>query len=210
MSRRMKVLIIVGILGALILLVLLLISRNNFYVEVKVLPEDATITLDGEPIKPGRVALSPGEHTFVASREFFGDATEVVNTNNVSSGHIVYLLPTPDSAEALEWLQQNPEVQKERESLGGAAFNQDTADVNERFPYIVNLPFRSLDFNVDYGFDDNRNIRLIVTIFLPAAVPEGTPEHDQQFERIKQNAIEYLQSIEVDVDNTNIEYKTSS
>lgn len=210
MSRRTKVLIIVGILGVLILLVLLLINRSNFYVEVKVLPEDSTLTLDGQPIEPGRVELSPGEHTFVASREFFGDATETINTDNISSGHIVFLLPSPDTPEALQWLQQNPEVQRERENLGGQQFNQDAAHVAENYPYVEEeLPYRSLDFNVDYGFDENRVIKLVVTIFLPAAVPEGTPEHAQQFERIKENAIQYMRDIGVDVDNTNIEYRTS-
>jgi hypothetical protein len=210
MSRRTKVLIVVGILGALILLITLLINRSGFYVEVKVLPEDSTVTLDGQPIEPGRIELSPGEHTFVASREFFGDATETVNTDNISSGHVIFLLPSPDTPEALQWLQQNPKVQLERENLGGQQFNQDAAHVAENYPYVEELPYRSLDFNVDYGFDENRVIKLIVTIFLPAAVPEGTPEYDQQFEQIKQNALDYLRSIEVDVDNTNIEFKADS
>lgn len=204
-----KIIILAGlVLAALAALVALttLGTLNKVKVEVVAIPEDSSITLDGEPIDAGVVSLEPGTHTLTASREFFTEVSVTVHTDDIVPSEPIYLLPIPSTPEAFQLLEDNPELQQRREAAGAIQAEQKKRSIESRYPYIGELPHTTIDYKVDYGFDDEDQIFIEVTLYPPAAVTPGTDLYRQQLQQFKDDALGYLESIGVDTDQTEITF----
>lgn len=208
MKLRTKIIIAASILILAIVIILLAFSnRDTVRVEVIAIPEDSSITLDGQPIEAGPVDLELGTHTLTASREFFGDAVVTINTEDIEPGEPVYLLPIPNTPEAQELLRNDSQMQYRREAAAGVESEQTQRSLTRQYPFLEELPYKNPDFQINYGFDDSQQLFLTVTVSLPAAVVEGTPEYDTWYERVKQDAVDYMESIEINTESTRIDYK---
>lgn len=180
--------------------------RGETMVKIIVVPEDSKITVDGAQSKSGTVYLKPGKHEIKASRQYFTDVTKNVDTKDLKSGQEIYLLPGIDSPEAIKWLNDHPEVQEMREAVGGAQAAANSETIAEKYPFITNLPYRTLDFQVDYSITGEKyDISFQVTLN-PVAVIPGTPEYKQQVVEYKQLALEYLESQGVDTKKAKISF----
>lgn len=158
--------------------------------QVKALPADSRITLDGRTIKSGTIYVKPGTYTLTASRQYFGTVTKVIDTRKGTN--IVYLLPIPNSAAALEWLSKHPDVQYQREALGGADSENTQQSLTATAPIIKKLPFSNFQYRVDYSIDSAGHIAFQVTLY-PSGNP-GDPLYQQQLQQYKASALQFLQS----------------
>lgn len=186
------------------LLVVMWQPPGTVRVTIKAIPDDSAITLDGKSIQAGRQDLSKGNHTFKVSRQYFDDTTKTVNTDNLQNGQTLYLLPDATSKEALQWLKDHPDVQAQREAAGGAVTNQTQTNDTKNYPYINQLPYEAIDFKVDYGYKNDGQINLVVTL-QPYSDPQQDPaDYQQQLKDYKTEALNYLKSINVDINTTPI------
>ncbi len=202
MDKRTRTLLLASValiaVVGLGLIVLLWQTPGTVRITVTALPDDSTITLDGKSIKSGRQDLPKGTHTFKANRQYFDEVTKVVDTNDLKNGQTVYLLPGVSSKEAIQWLNDHPDVQKQREAAAGAVVSQDQATTLQKYPYIGQFPYEAIDFRVDYGYTNKGLLALTVTL-QPYSDPQNAPDdYQQQLKDYKAEALDYLKSIKVD------------
>jgi hypothetical protein len=203
---RRKLSIVLGGTLLIIAAVLVFMRSSGQYVTVVALPKDSSIKLDGKPIKAGRVKLSSGKHTFLASRQFFDDDQQTIDTKKLTT-KTLYLLPKPNSAEAVQWLHEHPEVQREREAAGGEDAIVKQKALLDQYPIIAKLPHETLDYKVDYAVDADGTVSFKVTLY-PFAKP-STPEYESQINQEKEGALSYLKNNGVDTIKTSITYAVS-
>jgi hypothetical protein len=121
------------------------------------LPKDSVITIDGQRSQAGDVYLKPGSHTFIAAKDGFTDAKKILKTQK-GEKQVVYLLPIPSSQKALEYLASNPNIQAQREAVGGQEDTTITKETTAQSPIIKLLPFTDIygPFSIDYGTSHDR------------------------------------------------------
>jgi hypothetical protein len=169
---------------------------------IQVLPADSTITLDGDEIKSGTVYLSPGIHTFSASRQYFDRVTKQIDTKNINSAPI-YLMPIPNSENARGWLSEHPDVQRQREAQGGTESNSTQEKLTKNNSVLDKLPVDTLDYRIDYSVDSNDNISFTITLY---AVNKNPQQYTQQLQQFKAEALQFLKSNGVSPSNYSIKY----
>ncbi len=131
-------------------------------VTIDVLPSDAKITVDDKPI--GTTAyITPGVHTFKATKKGFRDATTVLSISE--SRNTVSLLLPANSVEAQIWYNSYPDQQKVQ-SLSDKSANERGMTMHTRFPLIDKLPYIDIGgpFAIDYGFTGTANADIYFTI----------------------------------------------
>lgn len=157
-------------------------------VEIDVIPDDATVKLDGAETKERSFALTPGSYRFEASKDGFEPSVQFVEVPEPDTEIEVGLTPNPISKEANEWLEKNPEIQMQREALGGLNAGRSGAERERQTPLLVDLPYdqfgryegRIGPFSVDYGPTEDRQNG--VFILISNSSPNG-----------RKNALEWIQ-----------------
>lgn len=139
--------------------------RGKTKVEIVALPHDSKLTLDDASLAEGSLYLKPGSHTFTAERQYFDKFSRKIETQNLKDNQIIYLMPIPTSAEALNWLKDHPSVQAEREAAGGAEDQQIQSVLGAKYPILKSLPYTDIrgPFTINYGTVPNGTIDLTVT-----------------------------------------------
>ncbi|HSW66025.1 MAG TPA: hypothetical protein VLI54_02720 [Bacillota bacterium] len=209
--KQKRLLLITGgaVFGLFILIAFVsLLAGHSITVNVVAIPEDSSISLDGKTIKAGKVRMSRGEHTLTATRQFFDKATRKINTADIDTAQPLYILPIPKSPSAIDYLTKNPKVQQQRESAGGIISIQNQQIITKKYPIVGNLPYKTLDFRIDYSLDDEYNLSLTITTFPIAVQSEDAARYNADVSRYKQEALAYLQSQKVDTSKVSITYKT--
>ncbi len=210
MNRR-TVIIAGSAFAAVILLILLaafLLSpkqkAGTTAVTIAAVPQDSTITLDGQTIKAGQQYLTNGKHTLKANRHYFDEVSRTIDTSDLDKNQTIYLLPIPSSADAIKWLQQHPDVQQQREAAGAATATQRQKLYADKYPIINSLPHEAIDFKADYGFGTSSNLVLTVTLH-PYSDPQTNPtDYNQQLKDYKAEALQFLQTNHFDPNTTSV------
>lgn len=161
--------------------------------EVVVVPEKSTITLNDQPIQAGVHYLDPGIYVLKASYTGYIDDTRTVNLQQEPT--YIALLPEANSADAKKFLANNPDIQSQREALAGYNANTQGAELRSSNPVIEKLPYidpQSL-YAIDYGVTDTSPRQLFLVI--SNSSPEG-----------RQNAITWLKGQNVNINTTDIRY----
>jgi hypothetical protein len=166
--------------------------RGLTSVKVAVVPDDSHLTVDGRATKQGTLYLSPGSHKLVASRPLFENDVKNINTADVSPQQTIYLLPTPNSAEAKAWLAQHPEIQREREAAGGAEAQRVQQLLIKKYPITSKLPHETLHYKIDYSLGSNQELSLVITTFGIINRPSEYPQYVEQTKEYKQEALDFL------------------
>ena len=135
--------------GSLAVLGLSRIDNNphEHQVVIRVMPEDATVTIDNAPVRAGRINVKKGLHTFVAKKEGFRSDTI---RRNIWDDTSITLLPSPKSPGAKKWAD-DPEISGLRESLGGEKAAESGSDFYRENPIARILPH--FDINGPYTID---------------------------------------------------------
>lgn len=158
-------------IGALLFLIIFIaglvftISRaGKTPVKLVVIPKDAQLTVDGKKVSSGTIYISPGEHTFAAKKEDFETATKKIRVG--SEEITINLLPNPVSEQALKWLEDNPDIQAEREAVGGEEANKEGQKFQENNPIISNLPlgYNQREFAIDYTKSEKSPDKIVLLI----------------------------------------------
>ena len=166
--------------------------RGKIGVDVVVLPSDSSLRLDGKSAKPGKIYLTPGNHTFVASRVYFDNDVENINTADITKGETIYMLPAANSSAAKIYLQQHPDIQQEREAAGGAESERIRELLLKKYPIISKLPQENLHYKIDYSVDTNQKFSLKITTYGIINGPSDYTTYVEQTKAYKQEALDFL------------------
>lgn len=213
LSLKQIILIVAGVIVAGIMATLVLMRTSHsgqIALQVVVLPDDSTFTIDGKGSKAGRVYVTPGKHTLRASKKGFSDAEIKIDTATIDKDRTLYVMPAPKSEEAFAWLGNHPEVQERRESAAGAEALDIQKDI-EKTPLVQQLPFIApgFEFIVDYTTEEDVNGKTKVIIVIKASTDEAKENArnwiEQQGSKIKDLTITYQANDQYDsFDNPNI------
>ena len=213
MAGKQKFLIIIS---AVVILALIVLGVMYFFqnvdkvsLTVKALPEDSILTVDDIATKPGNITVQKGKHTLKAKRQYFTDAVQEIDTSNINTAETIFLLPAPDSQEAINWLNSNPEVQKQREAAGASQAAATSENMKDKYPFLDQLPRRTLGYSINYSLDANLNISFQITIF-PRARAKQDGTYDTEVAQYKAQAIDFLKQIGVDTDKAKITYTVNT
>lgn len=203
---------------ALVSIVILLISwqfvlylqhRGLTRVKIVVFPTDSLLTVDNKPTKPGNIYLKTGGHRFVASREDFGDDIKSINTGDIISGQTIYMLPVADSAAAINYLLNNPNIQQARESAGGAEAERTRTMLLKKYPVLAKLPQETLDYKISYSVDSSQKVTLVITTYGIINNPSDYSQYTNQTKKYRLEALDYLQKNGVGENTLTITYVPS-
>lgn len=180
--------------------------RGLAKINVVVLPKDSELRVDGSPAKAGTLYLKPGAHKLSAARQYFDKVEQEVNTNNLNSGEKIYLLPKPNSNEAKQWLAEHPDVQRQRESVGGIEANQQQTALSKKYPFLDKLPQENSRYKIDYSLTQANELEFTINLFGVVRSPNDYAQYKQQLKQYKNEALQYLQSIGVNPQDYKITY----
>jgi len=141
--------------GLIILVLVAAVSQSAVHhgklkVHILAVPGDSQIYIDGKKSAGGFVYLPPGEHSFMASRQYF---TSYKTSVKIGASQTIYLLPQPDSQQAKQYLIQNPTIQQQREEVGGQQFTNSSQNFTNSNPITTLLPYTDINgpFTINYG-----------------------------------------------------------
>lgn len=155
LSRKLLYLLGAAVVCLVLYLLVLTFSRSGeTKVEINVIPEDSLIYINGKQITETVTYLKPGEYEFSAKKDGFKEDKQKITIEDEDT--VVELIPAPDSQEAFDFLENNPELQRQREVIGGKRANLAGSELEEETPLIALLPTDQLDringlFSLDYG-----------------------------------------------------------
>jgi hypothetical protein len=150
-NRRLFVLSGTIVVVALILLGGYLVFRGNpeHTLTVKSIPNDLTLTLDGQPIPAnGEVKVKEGKHTLTGERRGFETYSQTVEIREDSS-YKMFLFS--NSAEGRAWEKEHPDEQLEAEAESGRRFDELNRRLQAKYPILQELPYIGPGFTVNQG-----------------------------------------------------------
>jgi len=136
------------------------------------IPNDLTLTLDGQPIPAnGKLDVRPGTHTLTGTREGFhpySQTFEVRGKDPVEAK--VYLYAS--GPVGVEWGRNNPEQARAKEAEAGRRYDEIQRRLKLKYPILAQLPYIGPGFKVTYenSKSDPGNpeaISIKIRVFLP-------------------------------------------
>ncbi|WBQ05715.1 PEGA domain-containing protein [Kribbella sp. CA-293567] len=179
-GRRTLVIGAVSLLMVVVLVGGFLIWRHDPKAEltVKSIPNDLTLTLDGQPIAAnGKVDVRPGTHTLVGTREGFQTYSQTFTVRGKDPvSATVYLYA--NGPVGVEWGRNNPEQELETEAEAGRRYDEIQRRLAAKYPVLQQLPYIGPDFKATYeaSKSDPTNpeaISLKISVFGPDGKKEA-------------------------------------
>jgi hypothetical protein len=208
-SKQKKILIIMGTISLVILPLMIFASIGSKLVNVKVTvavsPADARITVDGQESRTGSLSLSKGKHAIVATRDHFTTTRTALDTEKLTGNQTFYIVMTPADEAGRQYLANHPEEQTLREQAAGNAFSYTQQTIADRYPFVTELPYETIDYKVDYVTNQDNTIRLKIFIY-PVAKTTGSQQYNQEVAKFKAEAQSYLKSKKIDTSKVQVEY----
>lgn len=156
--------IVLLVVGFLIFALYGYISRiGKEPVQIFVIPNTATLTIDGQPYRPGTSYLAPGTYTVKATYEGFEDYEASITINQPNTTDIDIAL-TPASEEAEKWRQDNMDLYLQREGRVGTRANEFGIAFQEKHPITAQLPVRNPTFTIGHRLDPDDQSQIILEI----------------------------------------------
>lgn len=180
--------------------------RGLSKIEVILLPNDSQLRVDGAPAKAGTIYLKPGTHTLSATRQYFDKVVREINTRDIKPSETIYMLPEPNSAEAKKWLAEHPDVQLQRESVGGAEAIRQQAVLTNKYPILEKLPHENSNYKIDYALTPDNKLEFTINLFGSISGPDDYPRYQQQLIQSKAEALQYLQGYGISPQDYKITY----
>jgi hypothetical protein len=167
-NQRNKLYVIGAGLVALFIfyqIVVALSRAGETKVRLVVVPNDSTVSVNNKVVKGRTLYLGQGEYTFSAKKDGWNTDTQSVHVGKEAVQ--VGLIPDPASEQAQQFLKDNPDVQLQREAVGGLRANTKGEELRGNNPIINSLPYtqESPPFTIDYGLSQERkgDVFLIVS-----------------------------------------------
>lgn len=149
-------------------------------VEISVLPPDSIIKLGDEIIKPGTHYLKPSTYTITTSRQFFTDGKKTIKVEKGKTYRIT-LAPIPSTPEAIDLLNNNPQLQLQRESIGANYDNTINKKLSDS-KILQKLPHADLEgaFEITYTLNDKNEPILSISSLAPSGRLNGLKWIEEQ------------------------------
>ena len=160
-------------------------------------PVDATVTLDGQPVKAGTVVVKKGSHALVGTRKYFTKATREITTENDLPGTTIYLVLGADTPEAKKYVADHPEEGDIREGASDTQVTIDNDKLIKNYPFIQYLPHETLDYDIEYHTNKDLTVELDVTLN-PVTNPADAASYKSELEDYQGEAIEYMKNNNMD------------
>lgn len=141
---------------------------NKIEANVDVLPKDASLYMNDQPINRGNLKVYPGTYTFKAIATGYDDDVYTVIIKKDSD---IRLLPTPNNQETISLYNNDQELQSTREEFGSIRSNLIGASTRSNNEIINNLPIEMFTykgkngpFSIDYGFSEEDKGRAFLVV----------------------------------------------
>jgi len=196
--QRLKLILTILIAGVVVMVAWGLIGYISHLGKTKVavhaIPDDSTITLNGMGVGGGNFYLKPGRYVFSATRKDFGKVSQTISIQKDSQPQTLYLLPVPNTAAAIEFLNQHPKIQQDRERQGGINSAVNQVSLGKKYPIISKLPAYTSDYRIDYAVDDKQAISFAITLYAILNNPQQYNQYQQQLQTDKAEALQFLRT----------------
>lgn len=151
-----RLLIIFGILFTLLLggygIFMAVTRAGKIEYTVNAVPSDATITLNGTKIQPGKYFLEPGYYTITAAKQGYTTHNEARYLTATLRPEINISLP-PVSDEAKRWAKDNKTAYDDVAKLISTKTTVDKNRLAANNPITKKLPFQNYLYRIDYEPD---------------------------------------------------------
>lgn len=171
-SRKKITALVFTLLAIVVYFSVVAISRiGETRVSIVVIPDDAKVTINGSLASAGNKYLKPGDYTFTATKT--GWSTDVLSIKVGTDSVEVGLVPDPNSESAAKWLKDNPDIQLQREAIGGKQAQLTGDLLTEQTPLIKALPYEDIygPFRVDFGPSEARKNGIFIEV--SSSTPPG-------------------------------------
>lgn len=173
-SQRKKLIFIIGLVVIIFVLyqIVLFISRlGETKVEITVVPYDSVVSVNNEPIEGRTIYLGQGNYTFSAQKDGWSSDEQSIDVGKDTVQ--VGLIPEPSSEQTKQYLKDNPDIQLQREAIGGLRANLKGQKIQNQNPLVEFLPYsqESPPFSIDYGPSKER--KGDVFLLISDATPNG-------------------------------------
>jgi hypothetical protein len=166
-------------------------------------PKDATVLLDGQPVKAGTIKVKNGTHTLTGTRQYFTKATREIDTNNDLPGRTIYLILGADTPEAQKYLADHPEESDLREGASDTQVTIDNDKLITAYPYIQFLPHETLDYEINYHTNKDLTIGIDVTL-KPTTNPADKESYKSELLDYQQEAKDYMNQQSIDTSKVTV------
>lgn len=145
------------IIGAVIVTILLIIatiiwffSTNNGTIVITVVPDDATISINGQPAEHGENVVEPGQYQVNIRREGFESIQESVIINRGDKIFIDKIM-TSDDQELVDSILQQPSNQQNAQNITSRQYTSESNKLQDEFPIAKELG----SYDAAWGFEVN-------------------------------------------------------
>lgn len=179
--KIIKLLLIVLVICFLYFVIVLFSRSGEAKVTFKILPDASELFINNKKVNGRNTYLAPGKYTVSARAQGYKDDTTEITIGDESKQ--VILLPQPESQEILAFLEKNPQIQAQREALGGQKNDAIGQKITENNPLLAKLPHTEITgpFSINYSLTPSSDGRY--TIFIQDSSPTG-----------RQNAIAWIRN----------------
>lgn len=132
-------------------------------VVVAVVPNNATITANGQRIGNGTQWLTSGTYKISASKDGFKTIKKSVTVTDNKSQNVIALSLTAESSEAKKWANEHQQEYTNNEQYGAIAANADGKYFADRYPLTTKLPFTDPYFTIGYIVNEKGAATITIT-----------------------------------------------
>ncbi|MGC4937080.1 PEGA domain-containing protein [Kribbella sp. DT2] len=141
---------------------------------VKSIPNDLTLTIDGQPIAAnGEVKIKAGQHTLKGERDGFETYTQTVTAKGGDPLSVkMYLYANGPAGRS--WVQNNPDQALEAEAEAGRKYDEIQRRLAAKYPVMRELPYVGPGFKATYGSSrSDPNNPEAISLKIRTYAPEG-------------------------------------
>jgi hypothetical protein len=176
LAENRRIWILGGVVIAIVVIVLggylSLRGRPESKLTVVSIPNDLTLTLDGQPVAAnGEIKVKEGQHTLSAQRQGFQSYTQTIKAvggNPLSVKMYLY----SNSAAGRNWEKDHPDQTLAAEAEAGRRFDEINQRLNQKYPILRELPYIGPGFKAESGAskiapNNPEQIAVYITLFDP-------------------------------------------
>lgn len=150
--------------GGIILLLIVSVTawttlqrRGKIPIEIRKLPHDTKITVNGAVARGSTIYLKPGKYVVKGEYEGFEPYSRKIDVTPESEIPIkLFFALTPKSDEARKWVMEHTDEYLDFELVAGEAHNEKSQEVRDKYPIMKELPYRGDLYNIEYFLDGDK------------------------------------------------------
>lgn len=163
-KRRLIIVLFGAAIAGLIIFATIKRAADNqglITAEIIAVPGDAAVYVDEKNVRPGKIKLPPGTHTFTAKKDGFSDVEQKID---LTRARVVTLILTPQSEEARRWALENSQEYLAAERRAGERAVEAGETLLSSNPIVRVLPYKGALFNIDYRLASDNSGRVVLQV----------------------------------------------